>query len=75
MVFIRGLWRPRVGSGGMEYEGREVHGDEAVEAYDGWLASFEGKNHVPDGGGVEGGESGAKPPWGPIQNGHGDDIW
>ena len=74
-MFVRRFWRAGVRSCSVEYEGGEVHGDEAVKAHDGRLTSFEGENHVPDGGCVEGSESSAKSPWRPVQHGHCDDVW
>ena len=58
----------------MQDEGRKVHGNEAVQSDDGRLASLERENHVPDGSSIKRGKSGAKAPWGPVQNGHCDDI-
>ena len=58
----------------MEYEGREVHGDQAVESNYGGLSCAEGKDHVPYGGCMEGGESGPQASWGPVQDGYCDDI-
>ena len=55
-------------------EGREVHGNEAVESNNGGLAGFEGENHVPDGGCIECCKSGAKSPWSPVQNWDCDDV-
>ena len=74
MVLVRGFGGARVWSGRVEDEGREIHGDQAVEANDSGLPCVEREDHVPNGGGIEGGKSGPQASWGPVQDGDRDDV-
>ena len=74
MVLTWGFGRTRIRPGSMEDKGREIHGDQAIEANDRGLPCAEGEDHVPYGSCIEGGKSDSQASWGPVQDGDCDDV-
>ena len=68
MVSVEGSMTCTEGPGVVEDESWEIEGEKCVKLDDRRIEGFEGKDHVPDGGSVEIGESGSKATWGPVQN-------